>query len=144
MTVTRANVESILVRRVGTWLTAAGLDGTTVNGTNADLNDPIAQALLQAGYTVATITSVADADLASVPNADIPMICDLAELRALETAAQAFSTQEVSGYGYSVKTGSSIDAAIARANARIAQQYGLGAGGMISGGTLTLDFQETP
>lgn len=142
MSVTRANVESVLIRRVGAWLTAAGLDGTTVNGTNADLNDPIAQALLQAGYSVADITSVTSTDLAAVPDANVPMVLDLAELRALETTAQALSSMEVSGFGFSVKTSSGVNDAIARLIARLRQRYGIG-GGALTGGTLSLDFAET-
>jgi hypothetical protein len=85
MSLTRANVESILVKRCGRLLTAADLDGSTVDGTNADLNDPIGWAVRQAGYTVTDITAVADADLASVATTNYDELLDLAELRALET-----------------------------------------------------------
>jgi hypothetical protein len=142
MTVTRANLESILIRRVGTWYTSAGLDGVTVDGTNEDLNDPLATALLELGHSVADITNVSSADLVSVPDTDIPRLLAVAELRALENAAQAFSTQEVSGLGYSIKTGSGVGDAIARLRSSILARYGLG-GGSLTGGTLTLDFQDT-
>ena len=47
MTLTRASVEAMLIRRAGKLLTVAGLDGATKDGTNADLGDPI---LATAGY----------------------------------------------------------------------------------------------
>jgi len=66
MTITRANVESILIKRVGKLMTAADMDGSTVGGTNADLNDPIGRALRRIGYTTASIIAVADVDIAGV------------------------------------------------------------------------------
>jgi len=85
MTVTRANAEALLIKRCGDLLTVASLDGTTVAGTNADLNDPIGFALRQVGGTVTTPTAVADADLATLAAADLDEFLDLAELRTLET-----------------------------------------------------------
>jgi len=138
VTTTRAQLESVLIRRVGAWYTAAGLDGTTINGTNADLNDPIVAALLQLGYTVANITSVADTDIDDVPDTDIARVLALAELRALETAMQG--AQDVSGLGYSIK--SRIGDAVTALRSAILARYGLG-GGSLSGGALMLDFAET-
>ena len=85
MAITRANVESMLIRRVGQLFSLIGLDGTTVDGTNVDLNDPIASALLRLDYAVADITVVADIDLAAVSTDDYQAVLDLAELRALES-----------------------------------------------------------
>jgi len=85
MTITRANAEALLIKRCGDLLTVASLDGTTVAGANADLNDPIGFALRQVGLTVTTPTAVADADLAGLPDADLDEFLDLAELRTLET-----------------------------------------------------------
>lgn len=144
MSVTRANVEAILVKRLGPWLTAAGL-ATTTAGSNADLNDPIAQALLQAGYTVASITSVADADLSGVAAADVPKVLDLAELRTLETIYQAWTAVDVTGLGYAQKDdqfGARIQAAITRKLAQIASRYGVGRGSLAAG-VIALDYQET-
>jgi hypothetical protein len=84
MPITRANVEIILVRRVGRLMTAASLDGTTISGSNADLNDPICDALLTLGYSVTNITAVVDADVAQVTAAKTKRFLALAELRALE------------------------------------------------------------
>ena len=43
MSITRANLEAVLIKRCGDLLTTAGLDGTTAGGTNAmrDNHDPV-------------------------------------------------------------------------------------------------------
>src|SRR5215212_491512 len=87
MAVTRANIETILIRRCGKLLSAAGLDGTTVSGANADLNDGIGSALRTLGYTVASLVSVADSDVSVVADSEIDQLLDLAELRTLESVA---------------------------------------------------------
>ncbi len=86
MALTRANVEALVIRRVGKLLAAAGLDGATVSGANADLNDPLGYAIRKLGYTVTTVNAVADADVALVTTADYDRLFDLTELRALENA----------------------------------------------------------
>lgn len=83
MTITRANVETILVKRVGPLLTKAGM-ATTIVGSNADLNDPMGYALRQAGYSVASILSVSDSDLASVSDSGVDEVIDFAEYMTLE------------------------------------------------------------
>ena len=45
MSLTRATVEVALIARCGKLLTAVGLDGATVDGTNAALTDPIGEGL---------------------------------------------------------------------------------------------------
>lgn len=84
-TITRANFEFILIARVGGIMTACGLDGATVNGTNTDLNDPIGYGVRQAGGTVAAIELVTTADIATVASADQEKMLDLAELRVLKS-----------------------------------------------------------
>lgn len=81
---TRANLESILVKRLGPLMSAAGM-AITVAGSNADLNDPLGYALRTAGYSVTDITSVADADIANVSNGDLDKVILLAEWRTLDT-----------------------------------------------------------
>ena len=66
MSLTRAYVEAILIKRCGHLLTVAGLDGTTVAGTNADLGDPIAFALRQLGVAVAVPAVPTTAEVATV------------------------------------------------------------------------------
>lgn len=81
---TRANLESVLVKRAGAMMSVVSMD-VTYAGSNADLNDSISYALQQAGYTVADPFAVADADVAEVSDTDLYMVLDYAELRLLET-----------------------------------------------------------
>src|SRR5690242_14586451 len=84
MSLTRANIETILVKRCGPLMTAAGM-ATTVLGSNADLNDPIGYAVRKAGGSVTSFVAVADADIAGVDELGYDQLLDLAELRTLET-----------------------------------------------------------
>lgn len=142
MSLTRAAAESILVKRLGKLLTEAGLDGTTVDGSNADLNDPIGWALRQAGYTVADVTAVADSDLVSLATADTDKLLDLAELRALENISGNWA-------GVDIRVGErqesynqfriAIEERIARKEKQILRDYGIGASSLETG-LLTFDF----
>jgi len=85
MAITRANLEAILVKRAGKLMTVAGLDGTTVNGTNADLADPIAFSLRQLGVAVAAPGSPTDAEVANASTDDTDQLLDVAEIRILQT-----------------------------------------------------------
>lgn len=85
MALTRADFEAVLVKRCGAALAKVSLDGTTIDGTNADLADPIRTAVRAMGYVVADPIDPADADLADVPATRYEALFDLAELRALET-----------------------------------------------------------
>jgi hypothetical protein len=145
MAITRANVEAILVRRVGKKLTAAGLDGTTVTGANADLNDPIGWALRQAGYAVASIVAVADADLANVAIDDTDKILDLAELRTLESVHENLNLVDfrLGPRAESLsQLAEQVEKEIARKRSCVQREYGMGLGS-ISGGAISLEFQET-
>lgn len=84
MSISRANVENVLVHRVGPLLTKGGQDGTTVDGTNDDLSDPIAWALRQVGYSTADITNPTTAEVAAAVD-DVDEVVDMAELRILES-----------------------------------------------------------
>jgi hypothetical protein len=57
MAITTAQTEQIIIDRLGPLMGKAGMDNTTVDGTNTDLTDPIRSALWAQGKTVATITS---------------------------------------------------------------------------------------
>lgn len=130
MSLTRAATEVELVRRVGAWLTAAGLDGTTVNGTNAALASPIAWALRQSGYTVADPTTPADGDFAGVTNVD--KLFDLAELRTLETIERNYTdVDSVAGVveAKQDQLRQGIQRAIAEKRAQIQYLYGIGGAG---------------
>lgn len=84
MDLTRANVESILIKRTGQLLAAIGLDGTTADGTNTDLNDPIGYAVRGCGGTVSNFVLVADADITTVAESDYDKLLDIAELRTMQ------------------------------------------------------------
>lgn len=144
MTLTRASVESVLIRRTGTLLTAASLDGTTISGSNADLNDPIASALRQCGLTVANIGNVADSDLAALADSDIDKLLDLAELRVLESCLGNLDLVDVKAGPIEEKlgqVGARLEAAITRKRTAITRTYGIGLG-TLSAGLIDLGFQQ--
>lgn len=144
MTITRANVEAILVRRCGKLLEAADLDGTTVSGSNADLNDPIGWALRQCGYSVTSVAAVADADLVSVSAANTDKLFDLAELRMLETIQgnlddvdiQLGPRQEALS-----QLAKQVEQRLERVQARVQREYGYGAP-ELEAGVITYEFAE--
>jgi hypothetical protein len=142
VSLTRANVEAILIRRCGRLLTAASLDGTTVNGSNADLSDPIASAVTALGGTVASRVAVADADVATV--ADVEALLDVAELRTLETALGNFDATNIQVGERredldQIRKG--LEKAIERKQAQVERKYGIGLG-TISAGVITLQIAE--
>jgi hypothetical protein len=94
MALTRAQVEQILVERVGGWLTEAGL-ATTANGDNAALNDAIGYAVRRIGGTVANVTLVADGDLSGIAADDYDALFDIAEWRALENILKHLAKVDV-------------------------------------------------
>lgn len=143
MTITRADVETILVRRCGSLLVAADLDGTTIDGTNVDLNDPIGVALRNMGYTVASITNVSNSDLESVTDEDVDQLLDLAELRTLESIEGNLDDVDIQANGrseslnqLSVRVRMKIDT---KRKAIESQYVGLGT---LDAGVITLDFME--
>ncbi len=123
----RAQLESILVRRAGRWLTAAGLDGTTVSGSNDALADPIARAIRVASGTVTDDSNPVDADVATVADADVPLLCDAGELFVLEAALQNFTKVDVSspaGGAQPDDLGQRMDRARAAKYAAFVAKYG--------------------
>ena len=82
---TRAGVESELIDRCGGLMTKVGRDGTTCDGTNPNLNDPIRRGLRTLGLDTADPIIVADGDLAGVNGWNIEKLLDAAELRATES-----------------------------------------------------------
>ena len=83
MALTRANVEAILTKRTSKVMTFVSMDGTTVDGTNADLNDPIGVAIRECGGTTAAPELVTDADVATVVTADLDKLLDIGEYRLI-------------------------------------------------------------
>ena len=146
MTLSRANVEKILISRLGNKLTAAGLDGTTITGSNASLNDPIGYALRLSGYGVFDITNVADSDLLPVSNTTVDQVLDLAELRTLESVAGNLAVvDQIVGPRRMMLTQLSdqVEKEIARMREKVTALYGIGIGSL-DAGTINLDFQEKP
>lgn len=144
MTITRSQVERMLIRRCGKLLTAADLDGETFNGTNEDLNDPIGCALRQCGYGVSDIASVENVDLAAVTDDRIDQLLDLAELRTLENIEGNYDDVDISATERSESLNQllkQVQAKIERLREKVKQQYGIGLGELGSG-VLTLDFAE--
>lgn len=129
MAYTRAQLEGILIKRVGAWLTFVSLDGVTHAGANPDLNDPLVQALQYLSYSVADITNVSSTDLAAVSDANIPKLLALAEYYSLGTILQNFTKTDVSGLNYSKKAGQFGERVAARLEAlrlQLLTQYGVG------------------
>lgn len=145
MTITREGIEIILARRVGAILTAAGLDGVTVDGSNVDLNDPLGWACRQLGYSVADPTAVHDDDLASVTDSNLDEFLDLAEYRALESAHAAALTLVDTSVGAIRESLSQMAAGLEkrleRLSARLEKLYGVGLQ-PLEGGYLTMEFAE--
>lgn len=145
MTLTRANAESILIKRSGKKMTFAGLDGTTVGGTNADLNDPIGNALLGMGITPASIVAITDADLSGVASDNYEEFLDRAQYRLLKNIAGNLDLVDIQ-VGPRRESLSQIHEQVQKEietlELSLAKQYGVGLG-TLSTGTIELDFQES-
>lgn len=89
MALTVVEFETVLTRRIGALLTTVGLDGSTIDGNNPDLVDPMAYSIRQIGGSVTTITDVIDADLTEFSESQYDELFDVAELRALRSAYSA-------------------------------------------------------
>lgn len=145
MTITRTQVERILIKRCGLLMTAAGLDGVTINGTNADLDDPIGVALRASGLSVADISAVSDSDLASVSSDLIDQVLDIAEYRALQNIEGNLDQVDITIGPRSEslnQLATQIKPKIERLQMRISRLYGLGLGAL-NAGVIALDFAET-
>jgi len=145
MPLTRAQAETLLVARCGKLLAAVGLDGTTVDGTNAALTDPLAEALRSLAIAPASPAAVTTQDLAGVADASVPQLLDVAELRALETAlANWTDPDQVAGQDNRQDLGrlrDSLEKTVARKSERARSLYGYGVDATASAGILTLGFQ---
>src|SRR5512139_1577622 len=147
MALTRANVESILLRRCGTTLEKAGLNYQTEAGDNEDLNDPIGYAVRLCGGTVSSAAEVTDTDVATVATEDTDAFLDVAEYRLLETVYNTVLDLVDTTSGPQRQNLSQWAAAIAakvqRLEAKIADRYDIDFGGtVITSGVVDLDFME--
>ena len=139
---TRTQAETVLIARCGKLMTACGIDGTTVNGTNASLTDPLAWALRQSGYSPAAFGAVTNTDLAGVQDSDIDKLIDLAEMKALENALGNFDATDISvgprSESYDqIRAG--IEKILTRKQASIMRLYGVGIG-TLEAGVIAYDF----
>jgi hypothetical protein len=99
MSLTRANVELFLVGRCRGLMTLAAFATTTAGQStpNADLSDPISEALQACGITPLSLVLPVDSDIAQVPDASARKLFDFAELRLKQNllgSLQAKPTQQ--------------------------------------------------
>lgn len=139
---TRTQAETVLIARCGKLLTACGIDGATVNGTNASLTDPLAWAMRQSGYSPAAFGSVTDTDLAGVAVDDTDKLLDLAEFKALENGLGNFDATDISvgprSESYDqIRAG--VEKILTRKQANITRLYGFGLG-TLEAGVIAYDF----
>ncbi|MCK5307174.1 MAG: hypothetical protein KAJ73_01050 [Zetaproteobacteria bacterium] len=143
MAVTRANVEVNLIRRLGPLMTKAGMDGSTADGTNTDLADPIAWALRQAGYTTADITNPTTAEVAAAES-DIDQVQDLSEMRTLENILGGLDDVDISVGPRDEKLSqlaAQAEKKLAAINEKLENLYSWSASPLTTG-TLTYEFAE--
>lgn len=144
MSLTRAQAEAILVQRIGGWLTNASLPVTIV-GSNAALNDPLGYGIRIAGGTVTSYALVADADLLTVADADLDMLLDVAELRALESVLSNFALVDAKAGPVEAKSSQFADRlmkVIDRLRAQLAIRYGIESALQLQAGMISLNFTE--
>ena len=143
MAVTRANVENVLVKRLGPLMTKAGQDGSTVDGTNTDLADPIAWALRTAGYTTEDITNPTTAEVADAED-DIDQVVDLAEYRGLENILGNLDDVDVTVGPRSEKLSqlaAQVQKRLDQVKDRVEDLYSYGASALETG-VITYEFAE--
>lgn len=146
MSLTRATVEVALIARCGKLLTAVGLDGATVDGTNAALTDPIGEGLRSLGLAVATLGAVTSADVAQVTDGDgFAQLLDVAELRAFETILASWTEpDQIEGQDTRQDLGKlreSLEKTLTRKAAQALRIYGYGdAAGVDGVDTFTVNF----
>jgi hypothetical protein len=144
MALSRANVESILVQRIGGWLTNAGL-ATTIAGANQSLNDPLGYAIRIAGGTVTSYALVVDADVVTVADANLDKMLDVAELRALENVLSNYALVDAKAGPVEAKSSQFADRlmkVIDRLRAQLAVRYGIEGTVGITTGVISLNFTE--
>lgn len=143
MSLTRAHVETILINRCGTLMTAAGM-AHSLPSPISSLNDPIGYALRRLSYSVASVVAVTDADVSAVTTTDYDALFDLAELRLLQNVLGNFD-------GVDITVGprrenlsqlrDGIEARIGKMEDKIASEHGIG-GASLQAGTIELDLAD--
>ncbi len=139
MTLTRANVESIIVQRVGPLMSKAGM-AITFAGANSSLNDPIGWAIRKAGYTVVDPALVTSADVAGVATTNIDTFLDYVEYRTLSSILTNITLVDVK-VGSRQENLSQMAEQIQKRLAWLGGLLGIGVGELTTG-VLTFDFAE--
>jgi hypothetical protein len=139
MTITRANVEEVLVRRAKRKMALAEFD-TSATGTNPDLDDPIATALRKMGFPASV--PIVDADLDDLADTQQDEFLARAELRLLENILGSLDISDLSVGQRRESFGQIVDQvskAIERLQSRIEQEFGVGA---LVAGNILLNFSQ--
>lgn len=144
MSLTRASTEFLVVPRVGPAMTAAGMDGVTVDGTNVDLNGPIGKAVRYLGHTVASAVLVADADVAQVTDDQLDQFLDLTTLYTLEAVLGNLDDVELRVGPRTEKfnqLAEQLERKIKRMTKQLEKEYGFGLSVLVPG-YITLNIAE--
>lgn len=103
MTLTAVVVDQVVRPRLAGVITQID----TVAGTSSTVDASLSRAMKEAGYTVASLLTVTDAELAAVSATDESFVVDLAELYWLESLASSYpgmnvkaGTQSMDGKGF--------------------------------------------
>jgi len=143
MTITRAEAESLLLRRCAGLMDLAGLDSENETGLNKDLHDPLVYALLSLGHSIADYALVSDTDMSAVTSTEMLSFLDLAEYRLLLNISENMSLVDVTlgprkeSYG---QLGIRLKSRISDLSERIKVEHGIGVGNLEIG-DLNLNFQ---
>lgn len=144
MSLTRANTEALLVQRVGPAMVKADMDGTTVDGTNASLNDPIGKAIRYLGYAVTNPVLVSDADVAQVTDDQLDQYLDLATYYTLNNVLGNLDDVDIRTsprsemYSQMVEW---LERKVERMSKQLEAEYGFGRS-TITAGYVTLNIAE--
>lgn len=139
----RATAEYVLINRAGSKMSAAGMDGETINGTNLDLNDALATALLGMNITPSSMAAVSDNDISAV--SDVRQFLDRAELRILESISGRLDLVDITvgpRRESLSQLATQVEKAIERLTKKIEQLYGGGLG-VLDAGVIGLDFAQS-
>lgn len=123
----RTQLETVIARRCGSMLTAAGMLITPQSHSD-DLSDPIGWALRTLGVTPSDPTSPSDTEVASIASALTDKLLDYTELRALQNAATRYVAVDESSEGQSIshdQLRKAIEQAAERKRVSIEQTYGV-------------------
>jgi len=145
MAITRLQLENELVSRRKAMLEAVGILSTPAG--YPDLNSPIAYAIRQSGGTVSNLSSVVDADLATVDAEDYDKLMDVAEYRLLMNIKGRWAKVDISSGPYRQSLGQfadQLDKDIAAMKTQLQEEHGFGgASYSIEAGVIDLNFAQS-